>query len=388
MFPYVSYIIILIYFIHIIEPKMSMNQFFPPNDILSNKQIPLLPSHLKIGYASWNQCDDKIFTSIQQGLNVIIWFSIDLSTDPQTNKPIITRGPNYEDVAKMIYKIKQNGYNNIIHLISIGGWNSPHPSTNHTATEYMDTWLNFNRNISKPEYDFYGFDGFDWDIEGNDDFNSNSNHFTIKELDIMGELSVLAKQKGYIVSLAPAESYLDYTTSEFSLSLLYNHNEWINEVPNFNYHGRNTYAYLIKKYGINVFDFISIQLYEGYTHTLYKYKRQGIKFGKILEEIIINLTKGYEVDFTKVKESGLNKEIITIPNEKIVIGLANAWADKQFLFVNKDDLIEAFDYLKINNIKCKGIMFWDLKDEGMIHINDDTKTPFYMAEVINSIYPN
>jgi chitinase len=365
-----------------------MNQFFSPNDILSNKQIPLLPSHLKIGYASWNQCDDKIFTSIQQGLNVIIWFSIDLSTDPQTNKPIITRGPNYEDVAKMIYKIKQNGYNNIIHLISIGGWNSPHPSTNHTAIEYMDTWLNFNRNISKPEYDFYGFDGFDWDIEGNDNFNSSSNHFTIKELDIMGELSVLAKQKGYIVSLAPAESYLDYTTSEFSLSLLYNHNEWINEVPNFNYHGRNTYAYLIKKYGIDVFDFISIQLYEGYTHTLYKYKRQGIKFGKILEEIIINLTKGYEVDFTKVKESGLNKEIITIPNEKIVIGLANAWADKQFLFVNKDDLIEAFDYLKINNITCKGMMFWDLKDEGMIHINDDTKTPFYMAEVINSIYPN
>ena len=98
--------------------------------------------------------------------------------------------------------------------------------------------------------------------------------------------------------------------------------------------------------------------------------------------------KGYEVDFTKVKESGLNKEIITIPNEKIVIGLANAWADKQFLFINKNDLIEAFDYLKINNITCKGMMFWDLKDEGMIHINDDTKTPFYMAEVINSIYPN
>lgn len=172
------------------------------------------------------------------------------------------------------------------------------------------------------------------------------------------------------------------------MSLLYNHNEWINEVPNFNYHGRNTYAYLIKKYGIDVFDFISIQLYEGYTHTLYKYKRQGIKFGRILEEIITNLTKGYEVDFTKVKESGLNKEIITIPNEKIVIGLANAWADKQFLFVNKNDLIEAFDYLKINHITCKGMMFWDLKDEGMIHINDDTKTPFYMAEVINSIYPN
>ena len=58
--------------------------------------------------------------------------------------------------------------------------------------------------------------------------------------------------------MAPAESYIDSSTDEFSLSLLYNYPEWENELPNFTYHGRNAYAYLIAKYSIDTFDFISV----------------------------------------------------------------------------------------------------------------------------------
>ena len=73
--------------------------------------------------------------------------------------------------------------------------------------------------------------------------------------------------------MAPSESYLDPTTIKFSLSLLYNYPEWEKEFPDFTYHGRNVYTYLIAKYSIDTFDFVSLQLYEGNTHVLYKYER-------------------------------------------------------------------------------------------------------------------
>ena len=102
---------------------------------------------------------------------------------------------------------------------------------------------------------------------------SSINYFTYKELEIMGKFSNLLKKEGYIVSMAPPESYLDSTTSEFILSLLHNYPEWEKEFPDFNYHERNVYAYLIGKYSIDTFDFVSLQLYEGNTHVLYKYER-------------------------------------------------------------------------------------------------------------------
>ena len=54
------------------------------------------------------------------------------------------------------------------------------------------------------------------DIEGNDDGAHHGNVFTQAVLDLMGELSVLAKQGGYLVAMAPAQSYLDCTTDQFS----------------------------------------------------------------------------------------------------------------------------------------------------------------------------
>jgi hypothetical protein len=39
----------------------------------------------------------------------------------------------------------------------------------------------------------------------------------VEVLDLMGEMSQRAKREGYIVAMAPMESYLDPTTSTFSL---------------------------------------------------------------------------------------------------------------------------------------------------------------------------
>ena len=47
--------------------------------------------------------------------------------------------------------------------------------------------------------------------------------------------------------MAPPESYMDFTTSEFNLSLLNPFEEWSSTLT-FNFHGRNAYSYLYKKY--------------------------------------------------------------------------------------------------------------------------------------------
>jgi len=80
----------------------------------------------------------------------------------------------------------------------------------------LQAWHKWNtQTIADPTLGFAGFDGIDWDIEGNDDEASVYNTFSWPCLDLMGQFSVLAKRAGYIVAMAPAESYLDPTTSLF-----------------------------------------------------------------------------------------------------------------------------------------------------------------------------
>ena len=350
------------------------------------KQTPQLPNKLKIGYAKDYECDEKIFEAVQNGLNVVIWFQLNLASNEDGSFPIFQGGPDYSCVAKMVKRFKDNGYS-VINLISAGGWNSPHVNTDFTAEQYFKEWIKFNEKISSEENEFYGFDGIDWDIEGNDDKLSSHNHFTYKELDIIGEFSVLLKKEGYLVTMVPPESYLDPSTSEFSLSLLHNYPEWEKEVPDFTYHARNVYAYLIAKFSLNTFDFVSVQLYEGYAHALYKYERKKISLGEIIYELVSNLTKGFIVDFSKDENSGLGKKLIKIPEEKITIGLANGWASGKFLFVNEKDIVEGYKYLKEHNIDVRGFFFWDIQDEGSIPLSDnaDEKSPFYLAKILNSI---
>ena len=35
----------------------------------------------------------------------------------------------------------------VSHLVSIGGWNSPHPDTRLTAADWFDVWRNWNNNL-------------------------------------------------------------------------------------------------------------------------------------------------------------------------------------------------------------------------------------------------
>jgi hypothetical protein len=175
----------------------------------SSNSMHLLPDSIIVGYASWNQCDDKIIQAVKDGVNVVIWFATNLSTDPVTGVPIVIGGPDMDCVADKIQKIRELNLPTI-HLISIGGWNSPHPDTSNSAEAVYEAWDRWNREIAaRPEKGFLGFSGFDWDIEGNDDPLSAYNHFSVECLDLMGRVSQLAKQRGgYIVSMAPAGNYI------------------------------------------------------------------------------------------------------------------------------------------------------------------------------------
>ena len=164
-----------------------------------------LPETVIVGYANWNECDDKIVEAVRNGVNVVMWFAINLDVDTATGLPLITNGPDMDCVADVIAQISALNLDTI-HLISIGGWNSPHPSIANSPEDTYTHWDYWNRNIAaRPDKGFHGFDGFDWDIEGNDDFDSKFNHFTCACLDLMGRVSQLAKEKGkYFVTMAPA----------------------------------------------------------------------------------------------------------------------------------------------------------------------------------------
>ena len=323
----------------------------------AHKRIsPKLPKKIIAGYASWEECDDKILTAAINGCNVIIWFQINLAVNTSSGLPLVTGGPNFECVAN-ISKILRDMDLPTIHLISVGGWDAPHPDTSNSALEVYENWNHWNTEVvAYPEYGFYGFDGIDWDIEGNDDPSNSANIFTVACLDLMGKFSQYAKQDNYIVSLVPPESYFDITTSEFSRSLEYTYPEYDLINITFPYHGRNCYAYIASKYGKTIlapdegtvngpdrfartFDFITVQIYEGYSHALYNisYLDPPQDPGAFLEAYITQAIKGWQIDFDQDKSIQYPSTFLELPRSQLVIGLANGWADSvKFLFIDPD----------------------------------------------------
>ncbi len=132
---------------------------------MNKLHIPRLPEKLIVGYANWHQCDETIVKAVEDGVNVVIWFSVDLGVD-LFGQPTVHRGPDWDRVADRIKEIRDKKLE-CVHLISIGGWNSPHPDTTNSAKDMYKAWDHWNREIvARPPKEFYGFDGFDWDIEG------------------------------------------------------------------------------------------------------------------------------------------------------------------------------------------------------------------------------
>eukprot|EP01037_Dinobryon_pediforme_P035004 gene35004-41181_t len=99
----------------------------------------------------------------------------------------------------------------------------------------------------------------------------------------------------------------------FDRSLLHEYEEWASIVPGFTYHGLNTYAYLLDRYGKyliknegspsgesygTTFDFVTIQLYEGYSHAEFNITKSGTLPEEYLLDFVEQVSSGWEVDFS------------------------------------------------------------------------------------------
>jgi chitinase len=352
----------------------------------------LPPGPIIVGYSQEGACNEQNIDAAVSGVNVIIWFSINMIS--RNGSPVIIGGPNYDCVASVIKTIRDLNLTTT-HLMSIGGWGSPHISTSFTAAEWWKTWLDWNKNIvARPDMGFNGFEGLDWDLEGNNDINNSDNFFTTEVLNLMGEISQLAKQAGYIVSMAPPQSYLDDGTNDFDQSVLHNPS-W---EANFPYQGWNTYAPILVKYGttqitspqdgsllatVPTFDFISIQLYEGWSRSNYLINNQKMPVATYLTGLVNQMVRGWQVDFSKDTAIGIKTQNVSVSLDQLVIGLANAWAGPRpakCLLVYPAEAQTAWEALKSQGKTPRGFMFWDIQDEGKL-VNG---TPFYLAKGLNS----
>jgi hypothetical protein len=175
--------------------------------------------NLIVGYAP--DCDEnQIVLAAENGVNVIIWFALNLAAGPEIQNSL-----NFTCIARVSHTLRERGLPTA-HLVSVGGRDAPHPDTSLNGEQWFTEWERWNAAAAASvpaELAWGGFDGIDWDLEGNDSPTSPWNYFTVACIDLVGTMSQAAKAAGYVVSLVPPQSYWDITSATFDLSLLHSY---------------------------------------------------------------------------------------------------------------------------------------------------------------------
>lgn len=335
-----------------------------------------------IGYAH-NVKSGKAERAIRDGANVVIWSFLHFhssETDPaeeedETSPP--QKGRIRTDLDLDEIRTLRHKYTHVLHLAAFGGWNGPHPPASFTGQEWCDIFMEFNAAHG------YLFDGIDLDYEGHDDRNAPTASFSWTTLDIMADLSTHAKKRyGMTVSMAPAESYLDATASAnspdtvFSLRLDLPPRAWTSSshasdedrklIPSvgFSHAGRQCYAYVLAKAGMETFDWVSIQLYEAYSPFAHELSRRNVDPVDALMGRVDGLTGGYFV--RDIPEVASSEYEVKIPLSKLVFGVANRWADGlKFCRVDAASLRSAYQSTVARFGRgFLGVMFWTIEEEG------------------------
>ena len=358
-------------------------------DSVATKNQPII-----IGYTH-DPKSEKVEQFIHDGGIVIIWSFLHLDVTTEENPQMDDsqapqqRGRIRTDLDLDAIKEIRKKYDHVIHLAAFGGWNGPHPpvvapkstqgtSYSFTGKDWCNIFMEFNKSHG------YLFDGIDWDYEGHDNLKSHAAKFTLETLDIMADFSVEAKQTyGMIVTMAPAESYLDASIEpgrideQFSLELNFPPRAWTSsryyateedrnliQSAGFSHAGRQCYAYVLAKAGVETFDWISIQLYEAYSPFAHDVSRKKLDPVEALLTRIHRLITGYTV--TGLPELSSSEFEVKIPPSKLVLGVANRWADGvKFCRVEPSSLRSAYDStLEKYDEGFLGVMFWTIEEEG------------------------
>ena len=339
-----------------------------------------LPEKVIAGYSS--RCDGSVIRAVEHGVNVVIW-SFWHVVQPNINVRVSVRGRQLESnvietpldlvcVRREVEYLNKLYGDDIVHLASFGGWNARHLGEEYSSREIYEAWKELAGDI---------FDGIDWDLEGNDDVESPYNHFTIDCLNKMGEISELAKEDGYIVGIAPPQSYLDPSSIRFSRNVNHTHpgRTWHDE---FSHAGRNVYAYLLARYG-HAIDMVSIQLYESYSRAAYAIYKLGMSPSEYLDSYVEDLALRHEkfwVHFPQDAEIEMESQSVPLPLSKLVIGLANGWAndgDEKTLYIDPSDVALAYNRLTERGRTLRGFMFWTIDEEG--------RNGVHMADALNQV---
>jgi len=159
-----------------------------------------LPEKVIAGYSS--RCDGSVIRAVEHGVNVVIWsffhvvpLTIDVRDSirgRQLQSGVIETPLDIDCVRREVDYLNGLYGDNVVHLASFGGWNARHLDESYSSREIYEAWKGFAGDV---------FDGIDWDLEGNDDIQSPYNHFTIDCLDLMGEISELAKKGKWLSSI-------------------------------------------------------------------------------------------------------------------------------------------------------------------------------------------
>jgi len=347
---------------------------------------PIIQGYVNIGFAS---SVDSIVNTTKSGVNVLTWSFINLVANNQGQPVISPSSSNFGSVATVIKTITSAGFS-CTHLISIGGWDAPHPDTKFNAQTWWNTFKSWNDAL-QTSYGFQ-FDGIDWDTEGEDTVNGPDNYFSIQLLDLIGGMSQLAKSAGYIVTVVPAQSYLDCENNAFSL-YVNNSQSW---APTFYYHGYNVYAYLIAKYDQYI-DAVLLQVYEGWSRAGYdtSFSKSSTDIGTYFKNLVHNLTvTGWNVRFSQVPSTGLPDQIIKIAPQKLIVALGNGWAapmqgpnftEQKFPLFWPEDIQPSW-----NPNLYRGYGYWVVDDEGWsvskynAATGKSTQYPLFLAHDLNS----
>jgi hypothetical protein len=356
-----------------------------------------IPGKVLMGYGS--RCE-SVRQAVHDGVNIVTWSFLDVRAVNCSQvlddkglshshcRAAISTSLNLTDVRSLIFELRQTGFHDVLHFVSVGGWNGPHLDPKVSAREWYRI---FNEEVGDI------FDGIDWDLEGNDQMESPYNEFTLEVLNKMGEISRMAKKgklvcravehhrthtkykpwfffplsiiDGFFTSIAPPQSYLDINNGHFSrfVNLTDNTRNWH---ADFSYFGANVYAYILHKYG-HWIDLISIQFYESYSKAGEAIYRFGLNPSEYLVSYIDELVQNqftWFVNFTEDAEIDLIEGRVSLPLAKLVFGFANGWAttssnDKAVFFCRRQIEI-AWKSLEIQNTLPRGFMFWTINEEG------------------------
>ena len=267
------------------------------------------------------------------------------------------------------------------HVVTVGGWDAPHPA-NGTGAEFYAQWKAWNTNTVAAAGLPGGFDGVDWDLEGNDDPTSAWNTLGAATLDIVGQFSELAKTDGYLVTLVPCESYMDVSTPRFDASLTWPYPEWY---PAFRFHGHNPYAYLWSRYP-GAFDAVTIQLYESFSHANYNITVEGTRPAAYLQAWATALAAGWWVGFGSDTGAGWPSQRVAVPPEKLIVGLANGWAGgfhPKSVLIMPEEVGAAWAALGAGS-QFRGAAFWCIASEG--EVPPAQSAPLWMAAGLNAVF--